>query len=62
MKLRENIQNLSMMSIPPFAAHYRASDKQWQTLDSHLLGVTCRLWPIVCIEKQQEGGEEKGGW
>lgn len=28
-----------MTSIPPFAAHYRASDKQWQTLDSHLLGV-----------------------
>lgn len=28
-----------MTSIPTFAAHYRASDKQWQTLDSHLLGV-----------------------
>lgn len=38
-KLRQYIQNLSMMSIPTFAAHYRASDKQWQTLDSHLLGV-----------------------
>jgi len=29
-----------MTSIPPFAAHHRASDNQWQTLQSHLLGVS----------------------
>ena len=28
-----------MNEIPPFAAHHRASDGKWQTLESHLLGV-----------------------
>ena len=28
-----------MNEIPAFAAHHRASDDKWQTLESHLLGV-----------------------